>query len=105
MRAEARGGGEGILGWHCRAISTYTWCVTEKGSQRGWLHKIGKADTPAPGCHSQSQTEQSGKHTVEECEKLTELRKEADQKGRKMGEWQTRHLRSKEKGIEKGTWG
>ena len=39
--AEAReGGGDGILVWHCRAISSYTWCVTEKGPQRRWLHKI-----------------------------------------------------------------
>ena len=32
---------------------------------------------------------------MEECEKLTELRKEAE---REMGEWQTRHLRGREKG-------
>ena len=30
VRAEARGGGgEGILRWHRRAISAYTWCVTD----------------------------------------------------------------------------
>ena len=39
--------------------------------------------------------EQSGNHTVEECEKLTGLRKEAE---REMKEWQTRHLRGREKG-------
>ena len=22
--------GEEILGWHCRAVSAYTWCVTDK---------------------------------------------------------------------------
>ena len=43
VRAEARGRrGGGILGWHRRAISAYTWCVTEKGPQWKWLHKIGK---------------------------------------------------------------
>ena len=39
---------------------------------------------------------QSGKHTVEECEKVKKLRKEA-RKRQKMGEWQTRHLRNREK--------
>ena len=38
-RKEARGGGgEGILGWHRKAVSAYTWCVTGKGPQRKWLH-------------------------------------------------------------------
>ena len=83
MRAEARGGGgEGILGWHRRATSAYTWCVTEKGPQRRRLHKIGKVDTPGCYCHQ----EQSGEHTVEE--------------------WGTRHSRDKKKkkgdvGVEK----
>ena len=52
VRAEARGGsGEGILGWHRKAISAYTWCNTEKGPQRKWLHKIKKKDTPGCHCH------------------------------------------------------
>ena len=35
VRAEARGGsGEGILTWHRRAISAYTWCI-RKGGHRG----------------------------------------------------------------------
>ena len=65
MRAEARGGeGEGILGWHRRAISVYTWCasVTEKGPPRKWLHNIGKEDTP--GWHCQT-GELSRRHVVE----------------------------------------
>ena len=66
--ARRRGGGEGILRWHSRAISAYTWCVTEKGPQRRWLHKIGEEDSP--GCHSQ-QEEQSGR----QCPKLAELRR------------------------------
>ena len=74
MRAEASGE-EGILGWHRRATSAYTWCVTEKGPQRRWLHKLGKEDTPGCHCQSQLQSEVSGKHTVEECEVLTGLRK------------------------------
>ena len=50
--AEARGGnGEGILGWHCRALSAYTWCITEKGPQRNWLYHIKKADTSECVCH------------------------------------------------------
>ena len=67
VRAEARG--EGILGWHRRAISAYTWCVAEKGPQRRWLNKTGKLDTS--GYHCQY-LEQSGRHAVEECGKLTE---------------------------------
>ena len=40
-RAVARGGsGEGILGWHRRAISAYTWCVTEKGPRSKWLSRV-----------------------------------------------------------------
>ena len=47
VRAVTRGGsGEGILGWHRKAVSAYTWCVTEKGPQSKWLHKIKKADNP-----------------------------------------------------------
>ena len=72
---EGRGSGEGILGWHRRVISAYTWCVTEKGPQRRWLHKIGKAETPECLCQY---PEQSGRHTVEGCEKLTEARKEVE---------------------------
>ena len=41
-----------------REISAYTWCVTEKGPQRKWLHKIGKEDTP--GCHFMSLPEPDG---------------------------------------------
>ena len=50
-RATARGrSGQGILGWHHKAISAYTWCVTEKGPQNKWLHHLKKADTPACRC-------------------------------------------------------
>ena len=88
MRAEARGGGgEGILGWHRRAISAYTWWVTEKGPQWRWLHKIGKEDTPE--CHCQN-LGQSEKHAVEECAKLAEVRKKVEKE--EMEEWWTRHL-------------
>ena len=46
-RAKARGGsGQGVLGWHRKAISAYTWCVTEKGPQNKWVHKLKKSDTP-----------------------------------------------------------
>ena len=100
MRAEARGGsGEGILGWHCRTISDYTWCVTEKGPQRKWLHKIKKSDTPECHCHQ----EQSGKHLVG-CRLLVEARGLVEKE--EMREWETRHARDRKKkkgdvGIEK----
>ena len=68
-RAKARGGsGQGVLGWHRKAISAYTWCVTEKGPQnKWWLHKIKKSDTPACRCQQEhptqeNQEEQSGEH-------------------------------------------
>ena len=111
VRAEARGGtGEGILGWNRKAISAYTWCVTEKGPQRKWLHKIKKTDTPECKCGHQEQSgeqpEQSGKHLVERCRLLAEKRKPVE-KG-ELREWWTRHSRSqlpykKEKGpVEPG---
>ena len=90
IRAEARGGsGEGILGWHRKAISAYTWCVTEKGPQSKWLHRIKKTDTPDCRCHQV----QSGKHIVEECNLLTEARGLVEKE--EMREWGTRHSRDK----------
>ena len=108
VRAEARGGtGEGILGWSRKAKSAYTWCVTEKGPQRKWLHKIKRTDTPECKCgHPNEQPEQSGKHLVERCRLLAEKRKPME-KG-ELREWWTRHSRSqlpreKEKGpVEPG---
>ena len=103
VRAEARGGsGEGILGWHRKAISAYTWCNTEKGPQRKWLHKIKKKDTPGCHCHrDQEQPEQSGEHLVEECSLLAKARELVEKS--EMREWRTRHSRNqlkdkKEKG-------
>src|SRR5258706_6469914 len=96
VRAEARGGsGEGILGWHRRAISAYTWCVTEKGPQKKWLHKIKKADTPDCRCHHHQDQEQTGRHLVEECRLLTEARGLVEKE--EMREWETRHSRDKKK--------
>ena len=77
VRAEARGGnGEGILGWSCKAILAYTWCITEKGPQRKWLHKIKKKNTPGCHCHRDQEQppEQSGEHLVEGCRLLAEAR-------------------------------
>ena len=72
VRVEARGGsGEGILGWNRGAISAYTRCVTERGPQRKWLHKIKKKDTPECQCQH---LEQSGEHLVEGCRLLAEAR-------------------------------
>ena len=89
MRAEARGGsGEGILGWHSRAISAYTWCITEKGPQRKWLHFIKKADTPE--CVCQQQYPQTGEHLVEKCNLLANARKIV--KNEEMLTWRIRHV-------------
>ena len=100
VRAEARGGsGEGILGWHCRAISAYTWCITEKGPQRKWLHHIKKADTPGCGCqHPQQQ--QTGQHLVEECSLLADARKPVEREERRA--WKTRHTHKKTEKEKKG---
>ena len=75
MRAQTRGGQEGILRWHPRAISAYTWCVTEKGPQRKWLHRIGKEETA--GCRCQQA--QPGRDVVETCTKLAEVRREVEE--------------------------
>ena len=97
VRAEARGGtGEGILGWNRKAISAYTWCVTEKGPQGKWLHKIKKKDTPGCQCGHQ---EQSGEHLVERCNLLEKERGRVEKEERCT--WETRHVhrtRTKPKG-------
>ena len=99
VRAEARGGGgKRILGWHSRAISAYTWCVTKEGPQRRWLHRIGREE--APECHC-GDSAQSGRHVVEGCGKLTELRRVL---GQGLEDWETRHLRRRRKG-ERGDVG
>ena len=88
-RAIARGGsGLGILGWHRKAISAYTWCATEKGPQKKWLHQVKKADTPACQC----QQEQSGEHLAERCSLLAETRETVERN--EMREWRTRHSRN-----------
>ena len=94
VRAEARGGsGEGILGWHRKAVSAYTWCLTEKGPQAKWLHKVKKADSPECRCHQ----EQTGRHIVEECNLLTEARglveKASRNKKKRKGDVGTRRKR------------
>src|SRR5258706_6870555 len=90
VRAEARGGSrEGVLGWHRKAISAYTWCVTEKGPQQKWLHKLKKKDTPECQC---GHPEQSGEHLVERCELLEQKRKLVERD--EMREWKTRHSRN-----------
>ena len=93
IRAEARGGhGDGILGWHRRAISAYTWCITEKGPQRKWLHHIKKADTAKCDCHHQQQT---GEHLVEGCSLLADARKSVERE--EICTWKTRHIQKNEK--------
>ena len=64
MRAEARGGGGEDILWNIIGQYQPTPGVSrEKRPQRGWLHKIGKENTPE--CHCQN-LEQSGRHAVEE---------------------------------------
>ena len=103
----ARGGnGQGVLGWHRKAISAYTWCVTEKGPQNKWLHKIKKADTPNCRCqqeHPTQEQEQSGEHLVERCSLLTRARTQVGKK--ELLEWKSRHARNKVKKKEKGPVG
>ena len=79
--AEARGGvREGILEWHHQAISTYTWCITEKKLQRRWHYRIGKEKALRSTVTSNLQ-EQPGtrRHIVEECLELTALRREIEE--------------------------
>ena len=86
-RAAARGGtGEGILQWHRRAISAYTWCITERGPQRKWLHHVKKANTTECDCHQL----QTGQHLVEECNMLVDARKPVERD--ELGAWKTRHI-------------
>ena len=95
VRAEARGGsGEGILGWHRKAISAYTWSVTEKGPQNKWLHYIKKGDTPECRCQQAQPTqEQSGEHLVERCSLITRARNQVGEK--ELLEWKSRHARNR----------
>ena len=50
--------------WHRHSLSTYTWYRTEKGPQRAWLHRIGKADGPSCPC---GHPEQTGEHITFHC--------------------------------------
>ena len=92
MRAEARGPRDGILGWHQKAVSAYTWCITEKGPQKEWLHFIKKADTPECCCHKQIQ---SGEHLVERCDLLMEEREKVKRK--ELGVWKMHHIQQLKK--------
>ena len=87
---KARGGsGQGILGWHRKAISAHTWCVMEKGPQNTWLHKIKKSETPV--CRCQQQEEQSGQHLAARCSLLTKARNQVERQ--ELLEWKTCHTR------------
>ena len=52
------------VNWGRRALAAYTWFRTGKGSQRQWLHKIGKAEDPSCPCGA---AEQSGEYIVRHC--------------------------------------
>jgi len=50
--------------WGNQALAAYTWCRSNKGPQRSWLHKIGKAPNPdCPECGE----EETGEHIVFKC--------------------------------------
>ncbi|KAF8451226.1 hypothetical protein BGX38DRAFT_1269491 [Terfezia claveryi] len=50
--------------WNRHALSTFTWCRTDKGPQRAWLHKIGKAESSVCPCVHHTQ---DGWHLVFVC--------------------------------------
>ena len=97
VRAEARGGsGKGILSWHRKAISAYTWCITKRGPQRKWLHHVKKANTSECDCHQL----QSGQHLVEECNGLADARKPVERN--ELGAWKFRHTHKPSEKKKKG---
>jgi len=50
--------------WGNQALAAYTWCRSNKGPQRSWLHKIGKVPNPdCPECGE----EETGEHIVFVC--------------------------------------
>ena len=53
------------VNWNRKALSAYTWMRTEKGPQRQWLHRIGKADSPY--CSCDASVIQSGAHITFAC--------------------------------------
>lgn len=66
-RAKARtapGFGVRRCEWNRHALSAYTWLRTDRGPQRYWLHKIGKADTSSCPCGFHTE---NGHHIVFEC--------------------------------------
>ena len=72
VRAEARGGnGNDLLGWSRKALSSYTWCRSDKEPQNGWLHRIGKSDTDKCRCGGGTMT---GVYGVEGCPELEQWR-------------------------------
>jgi len=50
--------------WHRLALSAFTWYRTEKGPQKAWPHRIGKAEDPSCPCGHPVQT---GEHIVFHC--------------------------------------
>ena len=104
VKAEARRGERGDTEVAPQGnISLYMACHG-KGPQQKWLHKMGKEE--ALWCHC-LQGQQSRRHIVEECPKLTELKRELEKGEDEMVEWRTRHSPSGkqrdkgEMGVEK----
>ena len=60
------------INYSYKALAAYTWLRTDRGPQRSWLHKIGKADTPnCPRCQYHTD---SGQHITFECPTWDTLR-------------------------------
>jgi len=50
--------------WGNQALAAYTWCRSNKGPQRSWLHKVRKSPNPdCPECGG----EEIGEHIVFKC--------------------------------------
>lgn len=67
LRSRARtapGSGVSRCEWNRHALSAYTWLRTDRGPQKWWLHKIGKADTSSCQCGHHTE---NGHHITFEC--------------------------------------
>ena len=51
--------------WTRQALSAYSWTRTDRGPQKQWLHRIGRAENPH--CPCDPHVTQSGEHLVFDC--------------------------------------
>ena len=70
------GWGNNIWTWPPPPRNAYTWCRTNKGPLRSWLHFTGKSEDPwYPTCGEK--VEETGTHIVFECPRYAEHRMKA----------------------------